>query len=262
MHRITLPLITLAFITAVSTAAAAAAPYHGASHGYNITLPDDWTQIPADVVDSMTKLAQNPNAKTALITDAAFQPKVQKRWFSYPYMIVQIIPYSGLGLNRQINEDEFADLTKAMTGIDVSKTIDSNLSKEAKSILSNASIGQPQLDRGKRRFLVPMNMTVAGIGKVKGTLAGYFGHRALVQVGVYATEADADRIAPTSQQIIDSFHFDPADDYSVAAALANPTPANRTIWSGVFEKALMGGIAGAIIGGIVYAINRSKKSST
>jgi hypothetical protein len=258
MHR--LPLITLVFITAIS-AAAAAAPYHGASHGYNVNLPDDWTQIPADVVDSMTKLAQNPNAKTALVTDAAFQPRVQKRWFSYPYMIVQVIPYSGLGLNRQINEDEFADLTKAMTGIDVNKTLDSNLSKEAKSIMSSASLGQPQLDRNKRRFLVPMNMTLAGIGKVKGTLAGYFGRRALVQVGVYATEADADRIAATSQQIIDSFHFDPADDYSVAAALANPTP-NRTIWSGVLEKAMIGGVIGAIIGGITYAINRSKKSST
>src|SRR3954452_7131823 len=182
MNRFTLPFITLLFVTAT---AAAAAPYHGAGYGYNITLPDDLTQIPADVVIATTKLAQNPNAKSALVTDAAFQPKVQKRWFSYPYMIVQVIPYSGLDLNRQLNEDEFGDVVKAMTGVDVNKAMDQSLSSEAKSAMSNASIGQPQLDRGKRRFLVPMNMTVAGIGKVKGTLAGYFGRRAVVQIGVY-----------------------------------------------------------------------------
>jgi hypothetical protein len=257
MHRLTLPLIILLFITT----AGAAAPYHGARYGYNVTIPDDWTQIPADVVDATTKMAQNPNAKSALVTDAGFQPKVQKRWFSYPYMIVQVIPYSALGLNRQLNEDEFGDVTKAMTGVDINKSMDSNLSKEAKSVMSSASIGQPQLDRGKRRFILPMNMTVAGIGKVKGTLGGYFGRSALVQVGVYANEADADRLAATSQQIIDSFHFDPGDDYSVAAALANPTP-KRDFWSGVFQKAMIGGVIGAIVGGIAYAMNRAKKSNT
>jgi hypothetical protein len=258
MTRIHRTILTLLLLLAVAPAAPAG-PYHGVQYGYNVTIPDNWTQIPADVVEATMKLAQNPSSKTTLVCDSAFQPAAEKKWFTYPYMIVQVIPYSSFGLRRQINEDEFAEVTKAMTGVEIGKAMDSALSPDARSIMSNASLGQPVLDRNKRRFLLPMNMTVAGIGKVKGMLAGHFGHDSLIQIGVYTRESDWDRYTSTTQGIIDSFHFDAAADYSTAAALASPS---RNIWSGVAQKALAGGILGALIGGIGYAVSRFKKSKT
>jgi hypothetical protein len=163
---------------------------------------------------------------------------------------------------RQINEDEFPQFTSRLTGLDIGKWVDNTLSSDAKSLLGKfeADFGQAQIDRKKRRFLLPINANVTGIS-VRGLMAGHFGRDSIVQVAFYCRAADWDHYAATNQGIIDSFRFDATRDYSVEAAIAHPS--ERSTWSGVGEKALGGLIVGAVAGaiaGIGAALSRLRKA--
>jgi hypothetical protein len=235
-----------------------AAPYHGA-HGYQLTLPDDWKPIPAEKVQAASAAMQKPGAEHPLVFDAGFQRADASRWFEYPYALVQVISYAAAGAPHQINEDEFPDAVKAITGTDLRKNMDSVLSQKAKSIMGDVSTGEAQLDTPHRRYLIPMNMTVGnGIGKVRGLIVGNFGHNALVQVCFYAKQDDWDQYSATCQSIVDSFKFDPAEAYSVEAAAANPT--RRFDWSRVWTMTAAGAVIGAFIGLIRYLTGKTRKA--
>ena len=132
--------------------------------------------------------------------------------------------------------------------------------------MSNVSLGRPQLDNDRRRYLVTLNMNVAGAGKVQGTLAGYFGRDSVVQVCFYAKAEDWPLMAPTGQQIIDSFHFDPAEAYVVETAAANTSSSSsisspkNSIWSGIGGQVLSSGGAAALLGVVGFFISRFVKS--
>jgi hypothetical protein len=232
-----------------------AKPFQSPDNTYSLTLPDDWTAIPADVLAATAQAARNPSAKVALSYDAGFQPAARKPWFSYPYCVVIVMPYSKFGLNRQIREDEFPKLVKAMTGLDINKAASESVAPEVRARLSNASLGQPILDTARRRFVAPIQLTFAGIGKVNGTMAGYFGRDALVQIGFYTLGQDAQRYAPTADAIIDSFHFAPAADYDPSA---NPP----SFWSNVGRMTLTGAVIGGLVGLVGYLSARAKKSKS
>jgi hypothetical protein len=236
---------------------AGAAPFHGDAYGYQVVLPEDWVQIPDDDVKATAAAVQNPNKNNVVVFDAAFQPVAHQVPFQYPYVIVQVIPYSSMGLRRQINEDEFPEVIKAMTGANVNEKMDTALSTEARSLVSDAELGTPRLEKEKRRFRQTSELTVAGAGKVRGTLTGHFGRQALVQVCFYAKASEWDRYAATGREIGDSFRFDPATDYSTAAAAARPT--RRSNEPGVLAKVIFGTVIAAVVIAVAYALSQARK---
>jgi hypothetical protein len=240
-------IIFIACVAPITAPASEGAVFHAAQYGYNLEVPPGWIQIPQDVIQTMVSAAFNPS-RAPPIYDAGFQPASGAGWFEYPYVLVQVLPYAKLGSSRQINEDEFPQFISKLTGIDVGKVVDSTLSSEAKSLLGKLDMGQAQLDKKKRRFLWPINANVSGIGPLRGLVVGHFGRESIVQIAFYCRAADWDHYAATNQEIVDSFRFDATKDYSVEAAIANPS--QRPIWSGVGEKALAGAIAGAVLGAI------------
>ena len=56
--------------------------------------------------------------------DAAFQRDESADWFTYPYLIVQVIQYENVGMKRQLYVSEFADLAKALTNLDLEEETD------------------------------------------------------------------------------------------------------------------------------------------
>jgi hypothetical protein len=208
-----------------------AKPFHSARYGYTLEIPADWTEIPGAEIQAMLKAMQNSNAKSTINYDSAFQPKSNERWFEYPYVVIQVISYKQFGSDRQINEDEFPQFVKSITGMDLGKAVDSTVSPNLRSVVSN----------------------------VQGLLIGYFGHESLVQINFCTKDSDSDRYDTLRQRILDSFRFDPEKDYSVAAATANPS--GHSLWSGVGEKAIAGAIIGGLIGVASYLKSRFKKSS-
>jgi hypothetical protein len=232
-----------------------AKPFQSPDNTYSLTLPDDWTSIPADVLAATAQATRNPTAKVALSYDAGFQPAARRPWFTYPYCVVMVMPYAKFGLNRQIREDEFPRVIQAMTGLDIKKAAGDSVSPEVRARLSGASMGEPTLDTARRRFVAPTQLSVAGVGTIKGTLAGYFGRDALVEIGFYTRDADAQRYAPTADAIINSFHFAPTADYDPSA---NPP----SFWSNVGKMALTGAVIGGLVGLVGYLAARSKRPKT
>jgi hypothetical protein len=230
---------------------------HSQTYGYSVTVPAEWKRIPQDVVDSLVAKLQNPNAAHRMIYDAGFQPSANQTWFQYPYVLVQVIPYADFGGAQQLNEDQFPEVVKAMTGANVTKAADQQLSPEAKTLMSGVSVGQADLDTAHRRYQLPLTLTVAGIGAVHGQLTGYFGRECLVQVMFYSKVADGDQFASAGQSIADSFTFDPDKAYSQAEALAHPT--NHSLFAGVGNSTLAGivvGVAGGLIGMLIFLLRK------
>jgi len=238
---------------------ARAASFHSQRIGYTLEVLPGWQQIPQDVVDSLAVKVQNPNSPHRMNYDAAFQAATGQGWFEYPYVIIQVVPYSDFGASRQINEDQFPTVLKALTGADINKAVDQQLSPQAKAMMSGLSIGQAELDTLNRRYRVPMSMSVAGIGQVHGQMTGYFGRKCLVQVTFYCRVADADQLATTSQLIADSFHFDADNAYSEAEAAAHPT--NPSVLTGVGEKAIEGAVIAAGAGLLGLAFRGRKRQA-
>lgn len=199
--------------------------FHSDSHGYRIELPHDWVEIPQDVLQKALALLQKPNASVPILYDAGFQLDSTDRWFEYPYVLIQPIPYATFGLHRQLNEDEFPKFVRRMlTGTGPVKLVDGNLSSFGRQLLTDIDVGQPQLDVANRRYLWSMNENVQGIGPIRSLGVGYFGRDSIVQVMFYSGRADWDRYADVRATIIDSFRFDPDKAYSVQVAASNPSP--------------------------------------
>ena len=251
-------LATLVFLGSVLHATVVAAEeFYSISYGYYLDLPAGWVEIPKDVLQEWRASVLKQNAKTNIIYDAAFQLASSDRWFEYPYVLVQPLPYATFGVHRQINEDEFSRYAQMMTGLDVDELLDEKLSSDARQLLGNLEFERPQLDVAHRRYLWPIRMDVQGVGPIRGLVVGYFGRDSVVQVAFYSRRSDWDRHADVRRTIVESFRFEPDKAYSVEVAAANPTPSS--IWQRVLEKGLVGGITGGIIAAIIAGIAAMKR---
>jgi hypothetical protein len=237
-----------------------AASFHSTSFGYTVTVPDDWKQIPDDVMHKTMEAAMNPNAPRLVDFDAAFQLKSKVRWFTYPYVMMEVIPYANVGQGGQINEDQFPAVLKSITGADVKKAMDSTVSDKLRSSLGQASFGQANLDSANRRYSVPLTMTVAGIGQVRGQLTGFFGKECIVQVATYVKSSDWDQHPGEYSAIEDSFRFDPDKAYSVAEAVAHPSRQGFN-WAQSGNSTLIGVVAGGIVALVCFAIFKARQNS-
>lgn len=240
------------------------ATFHSSQFGYKLSLPDDWEQMPPDVVQLVFRRLWNPNVKLRVACDAAFQSKPHVTWFQYPYMAVQVLPYSSLGVYHQINADQFEDMIQALNGAAIKKTMDRELSSTARSLMSNPTFGEARLDRGRRRFQVPLSMYVKGVGTVKAVMVGYFGREAVVQFCFYAKETQWDQQFAAAQPILDSFHFDPDKDYSVVAAIEHPSrmehSSSQSTWLDAVEKRFAEGVAVLVVGALCFMVTQLRKS--
>jgi hypothetical protein len=226
--------------------------FRNATHGYSLTLPRGWVRIPDTAVKQMTE-AIIDKQKASVTYDAGFQPAANTRWFQYPYVLVQRLPYSDFGLERQIRENEMGQITKALTGLDLGEQLKGTLKDNVKDMVSSAKAGTASLDLANHRFVWSLKMQGVGVGEVRGAMIGYFGRKAMVQVMFYALTQDWERDAHVCSQIIGSFGFDPDSDYDEAAG--------RSGWlsgSKILRDALIGGAMGAA-GAAVLGVIRNRR---
>ncbi|MHC4259426.1 MAG: hypothetical protein ACYSTF_03290 [Planctomycetota bacterium] len=115
--------------------------FHGWVNGYSFVVPHGWTQIPYNVVQQNAKLALSTEGQSRVSYEAAFQHHSAKRWFQYPYVLVQVMKYSKLGIDRQVRDSEIRQITKAVSGLDTTDLVEETLVlKPSKWFLSLASV--------------------------------------------------------------------------------------------------------------------------
>ena len=235
--------------------------YHNEQAGYALDLPDDWIEIPREVMEEVMAQVMQQGAGPRIQYSAGFQPAANETWMEYPYVLVQVLPYAQFGPPRQIREDEFPKLIKALTGLDLAGEMDKRMTDEARSMVSDIQTGVPRLDRPNRRFFLTMDMNVATVGVIKGQCVGYFGRKALVQVMFYVHDDEMDAYADVSAGILESLKFDAAHAYDGSAAA-------QSSGSGVVGRTarhyIIAGVVGAAIAGVYGLIRmlRNKRQDT
>jgi hypothetical protein len=189
--------------------------YHSSS-GFSLSIPDGWTEIPRSAIDDMSRRIFS-GAGSKVIHDAGFQPKGTE-WFTYPYVMTQVINYP---VSRPPNEKEMRQILQHIAG-GAANIQNQPLSAEAKEILKNVQTSAPTFDAAKRTFVLPLTLTVPGIGQVKGVAVGHFGTSSLVQVCCYDRVGSYASNEPTFAKILDSFKFDASAAYPSSALGRNP----------------------------------------
>ncbi len=233
--------------------------YHSETYGYRLEIPKDWVEIPEDVLEEAVA-KEDPVGD--LTFDTGFQRGPEEEEIYYPYVIVQVIPYSQLGLNRQLREDEFAEVVT-----DLRNEIDKKRQEQdpVRSILRLPGVGHvvqmgpPTLESVNRRFVWPSQMEVPGVGVVHGLGVGTFGRSAIVQVLFFSRRAEWRKHEVVANSILESFRFDPASAYRddlTAEPAANETSSGNGLTIAFFVAVLAAAVG---LLGLGVAQNRTRR---
>jgi len=273
--------LALLTIMMVSGRSAMGATFHSSEFGYNLTLPDDWQQIPPDVVQRVISRIWTPKARALLVCDAAFQYRPGVRWFQYPFITVQVMRYSKVGVYEQIDADEFEKIVHALDAHSIKKSMDREVSSTARSLMTDPRFGRARLDKARRRFELPTSTYVKGRGTINGLMVGYFGHEAVVQLCFYGQDAQWEQGVAAARPILNSLHFDPDKDFVDATIEHSPgvehAPAiddltgidhssaiehsqSEPSWLDAAEKGFAGGVAVLVIAAICFMMMQFLKS--
>src|SRR5262249_40882227 len=96
---------------------AAGAEYRNEKHGYSLTFPKGWAQVPSSVIENLRKLILTQNARSDIIYDACYQKGSLPPWPSYPYVLLQYLPYSQYGGSGEPDESQFPKMVEAISGL-------------------------------------------------------------------------------------------------------------------------------------------------
>ncbi|HEV8378862.1 MAG TPA: hypothetical protein VGQ99_12570 [Tepidisphaeraceae bacterium] len=234
-------LAVFAAVLIASLPAGAAESFTGG--GYAITPPDGWVRIPQDVVQTtMQKVMDGKNATTV---DAVFQ--LQGRpWFSYPYVMVQTIPYPG-----QPNESQMKEIIRQMTGPGFMDKSKGNITPQVQKILDSNSMTISELDTSSHTSNAFHQQVVEPFGKITGMMNSHFGSRGMVNINSYAREDDFTKYMPQFSQINNSFQWNSGEEYQ------GKKPFNKDrILGRIGAYGLI-----AIIVGVVVGVMRKKKTA-
>jgi hypothetical protein len=221
--------------------------FRSKEHGYLLTLPNGWTRIPKNALKQMQDATFNQSGKAVVNYIAGFQADGDAAWFTYPYVLIQVIPYSQCGLDGEPAEELFPDLIKAMTGLDAQKLVDDHISEDARKMVKTPQLGAPVLDADGRRFLWSMDARVTGIGAVQGDVVGLFGRYGIVQVMFYDRKLRWKDSATARAMLWNSLTLNEVHAYDPNAVVV------RKSFSPL-KKLVMGSILGGIGAGALAAV--------
>jgi len=165
-----------------------------AKEGFTLHLPSDWKPIPKEVLDkySLAIAKMAPQAEKQ-VYDYGFQRNDAPKWFSYPYILVQV-KRSG-----RIPEEQLKALKRIEKAMDESftKTTDS-----LSAITSNASLGEPIYDPASHILWTRIAIDIKNTGTVRGMIGTVLTEAGFVQIAGYAKDDDFGIYLPIFESVI------------------------------------------------------------
>jgi len=217
-------------------------------YGYSLAIPEEWIEVPASVVEEYDKLVIEGNYQIPV--QRAFQRAEAEEWLEHPFVFVYAMRYSDLGINRQLYKNELKELVEELTGLDANKVF-KHTATEFRELILDYDIGEAYLDSEKKVYVWRIEMNVDNLGRVKTSVVGHFGRRAVIQMGFFDLKSNWNQSKPERDLILESFHFDPAMTYSEAYGNRPSIPdwAGRAFAKGA-GTALFFSIIALFVGGI------------
>ena len=235
--------------------------YHSARSGYSIETPEGWVKIPDNVLSEVAGEIFNTNSAGKGVTEYAFQPDSSDNWFQFPFVIVNVLNYSDLGIHRQIYESEFDKIVTTMTNVKSEKfkrKMKETIKPEYQEDFSEYFDSEVYLEKGKRRFkwITKTNRFDGSKGIIQMT--GFFGKQSIVLIVIYSDEEDWHEIQEDYKNIIELFKFDLSMSYDNTLA-----EYSIGIWIlAVLESKYFQGFIGFTVGAaILKSISNSRQKS-
>lgn len=180
--------------------------------GVTLHLPMDWKQIPKEVLDKYSQaIAKMAPQAEKQVYDYGFQQTDTPKWFSYPYILVQV-KRSG-----RIPEEQLKALTQ------LEKALDDSFSKTTKSlstITSNASLGEPVYDPASHILWTKIAIDIKNTGTVRGIIGTILTEEGFIQIACYAKGNDSGTYEPIFESVITTAHI--RDDLKYGAGKTAP----------------------------------------
>ncbi len=145
--------------------------------------------------------------------DVAFQPKRNAKPFDYPFIIVEVVPYSGIGFAQQVSDDEIRSIVKLSTGLDPTNPYgpDSQVMEGGEEIESDD--GVLNLEHESRRYMWSSTGNISDVGLIRSRQWGFFGRDAIVKVTLYEQGRGSDRLRDMARAVAGSFKFGIGHEY-------------------------------------------------
>ncbi|GEM_PF-5432801 len=194
--------------------------YHSFAYGYSVSVPDDWAQVPDDIL--AVRSPDLPIVRTQRSTiDVAFQPKRNAKPFEYPFIIVEVVPYSGIGYAQQVSDDEIRSIVKMNTGLDPANPYspDSQIMEGGAELESLD--GVLNMEHENRRYMWSSTSNLSEVGLIRSRQWGFFGRDAIVQVTLYEHGRGSDRLRDMARAVAGSFKFGIGREYQPAFTLGD-----------------------------------------
>lgn len=232
--------ITVLMLTIFQTSFLFASTINHSESGIAFEIPEGWVEIPNDIIkqhfDEIKK--QRPNL-TIPNFDWGFQKKSGK-WLSYPYILVQM-NRSGRLPAYQLSKIKMIDNSSA------GKKIES----QSNNFIKNAKMGEMVYDSIAKIIWQEASMNVDNFGKVNMLMGMHLIKNGTMNMYGYSAETDIEKYRKTFENIIMSANI--ADSLKYKANLEDNEGLGTAInilkaidWSKVADKALIGGIIGAL----------------
>jgi hypothetical protein len=186
--------------------------------GVTLHLPDNWTEIPKEQLDEMTRLITANLGVAAPKYDFGFQLEGTE-YFSYPYMIVTI------NNTGRINESELSNIKRIEK--ELGRAFDS-AEQELDSLVENVNMGEQVYDEDGKRLISKAKTDVAGVGSVFMVLDLQLTGRGYIQFMLYCEESQYDKYDEIFSHIINGVEITGDALYSGAGASKTGTVSGGT----------------------------------
>jgi hypothetical protein len=210
-------------------------------NGFSITLPEGWTEMPRNVIDSfeMELSKQAPNATQHY--DYGFQLKKSENWFEYPYILVQI---KNTG---RIQENQLEQLEN----LSLQEEIREKGKKDLGSVMSDIQVGKMYYDKHAKIVWLRIGANVINVGLITGLSGMVPTETGFIQVSGYSLADDFPNYNSTFQSVAMSVTPEPELVYKPKWSDSLPPVVSEIDWGNVAGKALVGAIIFGIIALIV-----------
>lgn len=165
-----------------------------ATDAFSLTVPDEWIEIPPNVLTEVFDEARRASPGVE-IPDYAFgyQLGTAERWMEYPYILVQVTN------TGRIAESELREMAQVDVNAEMAES-DATLP----DLLSGFDFGTPVYDEESNIVWIASAFEVAGVGIVRAIIGLIPTQAGLLQFNAYAVEDTFQTWAPVFREVIAS----------------------------------------------------------
>lgn len=209
-------------------------------------LPDDWIEIPQQILDKSTRAMHElaPDMPKQ-VYEYGFQQTPGDPWLRYPYILVQI---QNKGRMPEAQLKQFKALNK---GLQMGAK---QVEEQSNALVTDMKMGEPVYDDALHAVWIYSQSTIAEVGVIDAVIGMRLTEQGFVQIMGYSRHADAETMRPVFERVIRSAELPESLQYKPRFSDNVPRPFGIDM-TRVGRSALIG----AVIGGVASLLVRLRK---